>query len=61
MAEKRDKNIGHLGTESVRAIAESNGISNLSDDSANRLADDATYRLKQMVQVGVLLIFFVQM
>lgn len=36
--------------ESIKVIAESIGISNLSDDAAKELADDISYRLKLVIQ-----------
>lgn len=38
--------------ESIKVIAESIGISNLSDLAAKDLADDISYKLKQIVQDG---------
>lgn len=38
--------------ESVKVIAESIGISNLSDLAAKELADDISFKLKQIVQDG---------
>ena len=54
MAEKHEKEgklNGHLTGESVRMVAESVGISGLPDTAASYLAEDCTYRLKQIVQV----------
>ena len=51
--EHKDQKIGsHIGSESVKVIAESVGISVLPDDAATVLAEDCTYRLKQLVQVN---------
>lgn len=41
-----------LSQESIKVIAESIGISNLSDLAAKELADDISYKLKQIVQDG---------
>ena len=41
-----------LSLESVKVIAESIGISNLPDEAAKELADDVSYRLKLIIQVG---------
>lgn len=41
-----------LSLESVKVIAESVGIGNLPDEAAKQLADDVSYRLKQIVQVS---------
>jgi transcription initiation factor TFIID subunit 6 len=45
-----------LSLESIKVIAESVGVGNLPDEAAKQLADDVSYRLKQIVQVS-----FVQM
>lgn len=37
--------------ESIKVIAESIGISNLTDEPAKELADDISYRLKLIIQV----------
>ncbi|XP_050548256.1 transcription initiation factor TFIID subunit 6-like [Daktulosphaira vitifoliae] len=39
-----------LPTESLKVIAESVGIGNLSDDAAKEISDSATYRLKLVLQ-----------
>lgn len=39
-----------LYVDSVKAMAESVGISNLQDDAAKELAEDVTYRLKCIIQ-----------
>lgn len=39
-----------LFVDSVKAMAESVGVSNLQDDAAKDLAEDVTYRLKCIVQ-----------
>ena len=50
--DKKDLKItSHLPPESVKVIAESVGIGGLPDEAASSLADDCTYRLKQMIQV----------
>jgi transcription initiation factor TFIID subunit 6 len=41
-----------LSQESIKVIAESIGISNLSDLAAKELADDISFKLKQIVQDG---------
>ena len=51
MAEKESKASSTLTTESVKVIAESTGIGGLPDKAATYLAEDCTYRLKQVVQV----------
>ncbi|XP_052784111.1 transcription initiation factor TFIID subunit 6-like [Mya arenaria] len=53
MAEKGDKDTkmnGHLTAESVKTMGESIGVGGLPDGAANYLAEDCTYRLKQIVQ-----------
>ncbi|XP_052215321.1 transcription initiation factor TFIID subunit 6-like [Dreissena polymorpha] len=50
MAEKESKTSSTLTTESVKVIAESTGIGGLPDKAATYLAEDCTYRLKQVVQ-----------
>lgn len=47
-----------LPTESLKVIAESVGIGNLSDDAAKEISDSATYRLKLVLQVYVFTSFF---
>lgn len=42
-----------LPTESLKVIAESVGIGNLSDDAAKEISDSATYRLKLVLQVNI--------
>lgn len=54
MADKTDKEVkqnAHLSAESIKVIAESIGISGLPDAAGTYLAEDCTYRLKQIVQV----------
>ena len=41
-------------TESVKIIAESIGIPTLADDVAKELAEDATFRLKVLIQVSII-------
>ena len=48
MADKQMEKL-ELHTDSVKAAAESMGINNLSDDAASLLAEDATYRIKQVL------------
>lgn len=58
MAEKehKEQKIGsQLPGESIKVIAESVGISGIPDDAASVLAEDSSYRLKQIVQVSSLL------
>ncbi|KAL4220050.1 Transcription initiation factor TFIID subunit 6 [Mactra antiquata] len=53
MAEKHEKEgklNGHLTGESVRVVAESVGIGGLPDTASAYLAEDCTYRIKQIVQ-----------
>lgn len=55
MAEKehKEQKIGsQLPGESIKVIAESVGISGIPDDAASVLAEDSSYRLKQIVQVS---------
>lgn len=57
MAEKehKEQKIGsQLPGESIKVIAESVGISGIPDDAASVLAEDSSYRLKQIVQVSLL-------
>nr|XP_006825877.1 PREDICTED: transcription initiation factor TFIID subunit 6-like [Saccoglossus kowalevskii] len=49
--EKEVKSI--MTTESVKVISESVGIDSLSDDALTLLADDVTYRLKEMTQESI--------
>lgn len=54
MAEKehKEQKIGsQLPGESIKVIAESVGISGIPDDAASVLAEDSSYRLKQIAQV----------
>lgn len=44
------KSVGSLSQESIKIIAESVGISNISDEAAKLIADDMTYRLKMIIQ-----------
>ncbi|KAK3095934.1 hypothetical protein FSP39_021030 [Pinctada imbricata] len=56
MAEKEHKEIkigSHIPAESVKVVAESVGIAGLPDDAATQLAEDCTYRLKQVVQDAI--------
>ena len=48
MADKQMEKL-ELHTDSVKAAAESMGINNLSDYAASLLAEDATYRIKQVL------------
>ncbi|GFY53499.1 transcription initiation factor TFIID subunit 6 [Trichonephila inaurata madagascariensis] len=47
---KESKASNHFSIESIKIIAESVGVSNLSDEAAKLLADDVTYRLKIIIQ-----------
>ena len=42
--------VGHFGVDSVKMMAESIGISNVSDDSSRMMAEDVTYRVKNILQ-----------
>lgn len=44
-----------LPAESVKVIAESIGIKNLTDNAAKDLAEEVSYRLKQILQVNFIL------
>lgn len=51
--EHKEQKIGsQLPGESIKVIAESVGISGIPDDAASVLAEDSSYRLKQIVQVS---------
>lgn len=41
-----------LSQESIKVIAESIGVGNFPDEAAKDLAEDVSYRLKEIVQVG---------
>ena len=41
-----------LSAESMKVIAESIGVGNLPDEAAKDLAEDASYRLKIIIQVS---------
>lgn len=41
-----------LSTESMKVIAESIGIGSLPDKAAKELAEDVSYRLKEIIQVS---------
>jgi len=45
--------------ESLKVIAESVGIANLSDEAAKEISDSATYRLKLVLQVKIKIVLFV--
>ena len=56
MAEKEKKGAkvtANLTQESIKIMSESVGITGLPDEAASRLAVDATYKLKQIIQVPV--------
>lgn len=55
MTDKEAKISSSLSGESVRVIAESVGVTSLPEEAAIHLAEDATYRLKQTLQVTWLL------
>lgn len=40
-----------LSQESIKVIAESIGVGNFPDEAAKELAEDVSYRLKEIVQV----------
>jgi len=46
-----------LSQESIKVIAESIGVGNLPDEAAKELAEDVTYRLKDIIQVNHVLLF----
>jgi len=41
-----------LSQESIKVIAESIGVGNFPDEAAKDLAEDVSYRLKEIVQVS---------
>ena len=43
-----------LSTESMKVIAESIGVGNLPDEAAKDLAEDVSYRLKEIIQVRLM-------
>lgn len=47
---KESKNNSSVSLESIKIIAESIGVSNISDDAAKIVADDISYRMKMMIQ-----------
>lgn len=51
-ADNRDKfNYGtNLSTESIKIIGESIGVSHLPDEVAREIADDVSFKIKQIVQ-----------
>ena len=42
--------VGHFGVDSIKMMAESNGIANVTDDASRVLAEDVTYRVKCILQ-----------
>lgn len=44
-----------LSQESIKVIAESIGVGNFPDEAAKDLAEDVSYRLKEIIQVRVFL------
>ena len=52
MADKQGEKC-ELNHESVKAAAESVGINNISEEASSLLAEDATYRIKQVLQEAV--------
>ena len=51
-SEKESRVSSVLTAESIRVIGETVGVSGLSDEAASFLAEDISYRLKLLVQVG---------
>lgn len=50
--EHKEQKIGsQISAETIKVIAESVGINGIPDDAAGVLAEDSSYRLKQIVQV----------
>ena len=49
-SELPESNAKHLSPESIRVISESIGLTGLSDEAARELAEDATFRLKTLLQ-----------
>ena len=45
-----ESNAKHLSPESIRVVSESVGLTGLSDEAAKELAEDATFRLKTLLQ-----------
>jgi len=41
-----------LSQESIKVIAESIGVGNFPDEAAKELAEDVSYRLKEIIQVN---------
>lgn len=46
-----------LSQESIKVIAESIGVGNFPDEAAKDLAEDVSYRLKEIIQVRKFLIW----
>lgn len=46
-----------LSQESIKVIAESIGVGNFPDEAAKDLAEDVSYRLKEIVQVSKIVNF----
>lgn len=44
-----------LSQESIKVIAESIGVGNFPDEAAKDLAEDVSYRLKEIIQVCLIL------
>lgn len=44
-----------LSQESIKVIAESIGVGNFPDEAAKDLAEEVSYRLKETIQVSILL------
>lgn len=57
MGEKEASYGTTLSQESMKVIAESIGIANLPEEAARELADEVSYRLKLVLQVGILFIY----
>ena len=51
---KRLDRLSSLSAESMKVISESIGVSRLSEDTLQCLAEDATYKLKEILQVRIL-------
>lgn len=47
---KEGKITPNISAECVRITGESNGITAITDDAANVLAEDVTFKLKQIIQ-----------
>jgi transcription initiation factor TFIID subunit 6 len=45
-----------IGKDSIKVIAETQGLVNLSDDVATTLAPDVEFHIREMVQVSFLIV-----